>query len=176
LSIFEKVFFSGLFIAVQVFVWAALMALKPAILGTGVVFYDGILVALLATFLGGLALWVLKKPLDLFLRLLLLSNSLVIIMLFLVLGPVAIERSLSLFLLSEVRSRGGQVSEIQFESLVSHEYPQKMQVSEQRIREQIASGNLEKMLDGNLRITDGGYRVLAVTGWVRRIFGLRRLD
>ncbi len=168
----RKLLLSILFWGGELWVWTVLMMLWPETISTGVVLYDGIILATLVSIMGAVVLFYFKRNKNYETSLLLLSNGFVGLLFVLVLAPVAIDRSLSLYLLHKIEAQGGIVSKQQLDNFIAKDYPDEMKVRQQRVTEQVTSGNLEILPNGRFKISEGGQTVLQVTGIVRRVFRL----
>jgi hypothetical protein len=96
-------------------------------------------------------------------------------LLVLVLGPVAIDRSLSLYLLNQIDRHDGAVTQGEVDKMIGETYPIDMKVRDQRVVEQINTGNLQRLPDGRLTLTERGRAVMRFTKFIRRAFGLNPL-
>ena len=175
MDLIKKLQFSAIFWASELVVWTVLMMVWPEAIRTGVVLYDGIILASLVSVIGAGLLFYLKRSDNYEVSLLLLSNGFVGLLLVLVLAPVAIDRSLSLYLLHKIEAQGGTVSTRQLDELIAKAYPAEMRVRQQRVVEQVTSGNLKALEDGRFQISENGRTVLQLTGIIRRIFRLNPL-
>lgn len=155
--------------------WVALMIVLPVGAWSDVVLYNGVVNALLAVALLALVVFARQKHRALDTKLLVVSNGGLVIILVLVLGPVAIDRSLSLYLLNQIDRHDGAVMRAEVDKMIAETYPIDMKVREQRVVEQINTGNLHRAPDGRLTLTERGRAIMRVTTFIRRTFGLNPL-
>lgn len=100
-----------------------------------------------------------------------LGNALV--MIYAIMGPTVIDRSLSLYIVENVEQHGGAVRESAMRDIVVQEYLPEFHVVDVRITEQLRSGTLT--LDhGCLRLTPRGHAIAAFVRWYRGVLLPRR--
>ena len=155
--------------------WAFLMIVLPLGTWSDVVLYNGVGNACLATASLAFAVFVSRKQRSLDTKLLVVSTGGLTVLLVLVLGPVAIDRSLSLYLLNQIDLRDGAVTQREVDKMIGETYPIDMKVRDQRVVEQIKSGNLQSVSDGRLILTERGRAVIRLTSIIRRTFALNPL-
>ena len=100
-----------------------------------------------------------------------LANA--IVLLYSIMGPTVIDRSLSLYIVEKVEQRGGQVSEAAMDDIFIHEYLPEFRVVDVRLTEQLQSGTLRRE-NGCLRLTERGAAIAAFAKWYRRTLLPRR--
>jgi hypothetical protein len=89
---------------------------------------------------------------------------------FLVLFPVTIDRSVTVFLLSRIDASGHPVSERELQQIFESEYLGQMQQIHRRVKEQRLSGNIE-VSQGKIALTSNGKRFLSVSRTIGSWFG-----
>ena len=90
---------------------------------------------------------------------------------FLIVLPVTLDRSISVFMLSEIERHGHErLDDRRVAEIFVRKYVGDMRQIERRVAEQTASGNIETV-DGNIRLTDQGRRFLALSRTLARLFG-----
>ena len=144
----------------------------PDGLSSGVILYDKFLSAMLA--LATIWVFYIRKR---FVR----SAQVILIILFasvslnfILLGPVAMQRSLSLYLLQKISAQGGVATKDEMIYAISVQYPAEMDVYQQRLTEQIVSGNI--ILEGNeIKLTNSGRAVLWISKIINRLFVSREM-
>lgn len=135
-----------------------------------ILFYRGIVLAIAAAFVTGLAaLWPARRTGDTSLPLAAAALSLSFNICFLVLLPVTVDRSVSVYLLSTIERRPMSPAELQ--RVFIDGYVVKMGAIDRRIDEQRKSGNVTVTPDGKVRLTRQGERFMAFSCVVARLFG-----
>lgn len=89
---------------------------------------------------------------------------------FFTLGPVTVDRSISVFMLSRFESAGGPMSERAARDAFVSTYVDEWRQIDRRLGEQVASGNLERT-EGGWRITPQGRAFMATARAMSRWFG-----
>lgn len=154
--------------------WLICFLTLPDIFRTGVTFYDGLGAAIFSAALGGgLFLFFSNRDRREVVSLLIALTFMTQISI-LVLGPVAIDRSLSLYLLHKI-SEKESVTEQEFNELISSDYPIELKAGQQRKTEQQKTGNLIITDEGKIQITQRGLFTLKITNAIRDIFRLNEL-
>lgn len=156
--------------------FAALMRLN-ALVGGGVLFYRGLVaLAVAALALLVLSLWLLPK----LARLLPLcaddsiGGAIVtacILGAFFVLGPVTVDRSISVFMLSQFESAGKPLTVADVKDRFVKTYVVDWSQMDRRVKEQQISGNLEPAEGGGWRLTPQGRRFMEVARWMSWLVG-----
>ncbi|MFH1518464.1 MAG: hypothetical protein ABIH17_11365 [Pseudomonadota bacterium] len=90
-----------------------------------------------------------------------------LLMLYAVMGPTVIDRSLSLYIVQKVDQRGGEVAQAAMEDLFVKEYMPEFHLVDVRLTEQITSGTLVER-DGCLVLTPKGRTLSHFIDWYRR--------
>lgn len=126
-------------------------------LGSEILFYRGLLLAgLVAAALLGLLLQARRwHPLATATVMGAVFTSLALNVCFLVLLPVTVDRSISVFLLARIEFRQ-PLTAAELEQLFEDEYLGEMQQIPRRVREQAISGNIAVAADGSIRLTGRG--------------------
>lgn len=75
---------------------------------------------------------------------------------FLIVVPVSLDRSVSVFLLGYMNNVGHPVSENELQNVLISKYVKEYQSIDRRMMEQIASGNISKNADGSYVLTERG--------------------
>lgn len=154
--------------------WLICLLALPDILRTSVTLYDGLGAAIFSAALGG-GLWLFfskedrREVVTVVIALAFMAQVSI-----LVLGPVAIDRSLSLYLLHKI-SEKTSVTEQEFNELISSKYPIELKAGQQRKIEQQKTGNLIITDEGKIQITKRGLLTLKITNVIRDIFRLNEL-
>ncbi len=98
------------------------------------------------------------------------SMSLSFNLMFLIVLPVTIDRSISVFLLAEINARGASPPDTtQLEQAFVQHYVHDMRQIDRRVREQVQSGNVT-VYDGAIRLTPRGQHFLAFARILARLF------
>lgn len=138
-----------------------------------ILFYRGIalaLVAALVTFLA--ALWLAAKTRDSSLPIAAAALSLSFNICFLVLLPVTVDRSVSVYLLSTIEQhQDSGIDATHLQRSFIDGYVVKMGAIDRRIDEQKRSHNVTVGPDGKVRLTPQGRRFMALSRVVARVFG-----
>lgn len=135
-----------------------------------ILFYRGVVLAVLTALLVGLiALWPAGRTGDSSLPIAAAALSLSFNICFLVLLPVTVDRSVSVYLLSTVERRPMTSEELQRAFIDG--YVVKMGAIDRRIDEQRKSGNVTVGSDGKVHLTKQGERFMAFSRLIARLFG-----
>lgn len=86
-----------------------------------------------------------------------------------IMGPTVIDRSLSIYIVEKLNSRGGEISYASFGQVIDREFMAEYHVADVRLTEQIASGTA-KIEDGCIVLTERGRFVASLTDWYRKTF------
>jgi len=150
----------GLGAAVGLAIYIALFALP---VGGEILFYRGILLALIAAAIVGGVLVALRRrlKLDSATGIGVVLTGLACNICFLVLFPVTIDRSISVFLLSRIAAEQ-PLSTAQLQQRFADEYLIGMRQIPRRVREQSLSGNLIVGDDGGIRLSGRGEAFVAL--------------
>lgn len=90
---------------------------------------------------------------------------------FLIVLPVTLDRSISVFMLAQIEQHQGEaLDDRRITEIFVRKYVGDMQQMDRRISEQTASGNITTV-DGNIRLTGQGHRFLALSRTLARLFG-----
>lgn len=134
-----------------------------------ILFYRGVVLALATAIAVGLvALWPARRTRDSSLPIAAAALSLSFNICFLVLLPVTVDRSVSVYLLSTLDQRPMSPAELQRAFIDS--YVVKMGAIDRRIDEQRKSGNVTVSPDGKVRLTKQGQRFMAFSRLIARLF------
>jgi hypothetical protein len=135
-----------------------------------ILFYRGVLLAIAAAVGTGLiALWPARRTGDSSLPVAAAALSLSFNICFLVLLPVTVDRSVSVYLLSTIEQR--QMTPAELQRTFIDGYVVQMGAIDRRIDEQRKSGNVAVSPDGKVRLTRQGERFMAFSRLVARMFG-----
>jgi hypothetical protein len=138
-----------------------------------ILFYRGIVLALVTAILVGIAsAWIARRTRDSSLPIAAAALSLAFNICFLVLLPVTVDRSISVYLLATIDSQQqGGIAAKELEHAFVDGYVVKMGTVDRRIDEQRRSGNISITPDGRVHLTDQGRRFMAFGRLVTRLFG-----
>ena len=135
-----------------------------------ILFYRGVSLAVATAIVVGLvALWPARRTRDRSLPVAAAALSLSFNICFLVLPPVTVDRSVSVYLLSTIEQR--QMSAPELQRAFIDGYVVKMGAIDRRIDEQRKSGNVTVSPDGKVRLTKQGERFLGLSRLIARLFG-----
>ncbi len=95
--------------------------------------------------------------------------SFFLVILYAVMGPTVIDRSLSIYIVEKIDHRGGAVAEVAMPKIILTEFMNEYKVSDVRMTEQLTSRTV-KISDGCIRLTPRGERLAAFTRWYRQTF------
>lgn len=98
-----------------------------------------------------------------------LLGSSLLILLYAVMGPTVIDRSLSIYIVEKIDHRGGEVAEAAMPKIILTEFMQEYHVSDVRMTEQVTSRTV-KIEDGCIRLTPRGKRLASFTRFYRNTF------
>ena len=138
-----------------------------------ILFYRGVALAVVAAVLTGVAAaWMMRRDPDSSLAVAGAALALSFNLCFLVLFPVTVDRSVTVYLLSTIeRQNEGGVSAGELQRDFIDGYVVKMGAIDRRIDEQVRSGNVTVTADGKAHLTDQGRRFMAFSRLVARLFG-----
>ena len=94
-------------------------------------------------------------------------SSLLLVMLYAVMGPTVIDRSLSIYIVEKIDQRGGEVSEASIPNIFTKEYMPEFRLVDVRMTEQLTSGTV-KIEDGCVTLTPKGRRLSRFASWYRK--------
>ena len=135
-----------------------------------ILFYRGVALAIATALVTGLAaLWPARRTGDSSLPVAAAALSLSFNICFLVLLPVTVDRSVSVYLLSTIERREMTPAELQ-QAFIDG-YVVRMGAIDRRIDEQRRSGNVTVSPDGKVRLTRQGERFMTFSRLVARLFG-----
>ncbi len=100
---------------------------------------------------------------------LVIAVSSLLVMLYAVMGPTVIDRSLSIYIVEKIDHRGGAVAEAAMPKIILTEFMQEYRVSDVRMTEQVTSGTV-KIENGCIRLTSRGKRLAGITRFYRNNF------
>lgn len=150
--------------------FALYVALFALPIGGEILFYRGLLLAAIVAAVLAMALVIGRKPfgVDLATGIGIVLTSLAANVCFLVLFPVTIDRSISVFLLSRIAAEE-RITTPQLQDRFAREYLGEMGQIPRRVREQALSGNVTVEKSGAIRLTPRGRRFVtlaqAAAGW-----------
>ena len=138
-----------------------------------ILFYRGIILAIAAAVVTGVvALWPARRTRDSSLPIAAAALSLSFNICFLVLLPVTVDRSVSVYLLSTIeREQAAGIDATALQRAFVNGYVVRMDAVGRRIDEQRTTGNIRVGPDGKLRLTSQGRRFMALSRIVARVFG-----
>lgn len=150
------------------FLYLALIR-SPLMGGIGILFYRGVMLALVTAAILAVVIALLTKRgglrIDFATTIGAITTSLSFNLCFLVLIPVTVDRSISVYLLSRIDAEKAQpMTEARLGATFSDEYLGTMHQIHRRVEEQTASGNITVDRDGTIRLTQRGR---ALMGWFR---------
>lgn len=137
-----------------------------------ILFYRGAALAIIAaTIIALAAIWLSRRTGDTSLPIAAAALSLSFNLCFLVLLPVTVDRSVTVYLLSRIekQQRAG-IAASELERAFIDGYVIKMGAIDRRIDEQSVSGNIETDAKGKVRLTRQGRRFMDLSRLVARIF------
>lgn len=146
---------------------------SPLFGGVSILFYRGTILAIVAALLLGLISFFAAKKfraIDLSSALGAIAISLSFNICFLVLFPVTIDRSVTVFMLSRMEAAQRPVTEQDLKNIFDNEYLGKMQQIHRRIEEQSLTGNI-RVDNGQVTLTPAGKKFLSVSRSIGKIFG-----
>jgi hypothetical protein len=138
-----------------------------------ILFYRGVaLAAIAAVITGAVAVWIGRGSKHGSVAIAASAVSLAFNICFLVLLPVTIDRSISVYLLATIeRQPQSGINSTDLERAFVGDYVVKMGAIDRRIDEQRRSGNITMSPDGKVQLTDQGRRFMAFSRVVGRLFG-----
>jgi hypothetical protein len=138
-----------------------------------ILFYRGVVLGLIAALVTGLAAaWVGRRSDDASLPVAAAAVSLSLNICFLVLLPVTVDRSVTVYLLSNIeRHQETGIAPNDLERAFIDGYVVGMGAIDRRINEQQKSGNIVVGKDGKVRLTNQGERFMKFSRLVARLFG-----
>ncbi|WVH09084.1 MAG: hypothetical protein EoVTN8_406 [Fluviibacter phosphoraccumulans EoVTN8] len=83
--------------------------------------------------------------------------------------PTIIDRSLSVYILEQIKKSGGEVSVNEYYRKINYDYFYDYKVPEMRLSEQLSSGTIEMTQDGMVKLTTKGKFVTDLTISYRKI-------
>lgn len=140
-----------------------------------VVLYDSVLDAFLSVLISAFITYkrdTMLSRFEILLTKLLVLNSLV---LYCILVPTVLDRSISLYLLRELDTQGQNVTISELEEHARRHYMDDMHVIEQRIKEQVVSGTIEIENEAHVRLTFKG-KIAARTSRFYKTYLLKNLE
>ena len=139
----------------------------------GILFYRGIALALVAALVTGIiAMWPARRTSDSSLPIAAAALSLSFNICFLVLLPVTVDRSVSVYLLSTIEQREDSgVTSAQLQKSFVDGYVVRMGAIDRRIDEQRKSGNVTVDAGGKVHLTKQGEHFMSLSRMVSRLFG-----
>jgi hypothetical protein len=157
----------GLMIAAPLLGFCLYLALtwSPAFAGIGILFYRGLLLCFLSAALLGALLFVASRRLRAIEPVAIIAAvalSLSANLMFLIVLPVTIDRSISVFLLAEIDAhRTSPLSTAELQDAFVRHYVRDMRQIDRRVREQTLSGTISTD-GGRIRLTPRGERFLVL--------------
>lgn len=138
-----------------------------------ILFYRGVVLALVASVVVGIAsAGIGRRVGDSSLAVAAAALSLSFNICFLVLLPVTVDRSVSVYLLSTIdRQQEDGTNAAQLQQAFMDGYVVKMGAIDRRIDEQQKSGNIAVSRDGKVRLTEQGQRFMKLSRFISRLFG-----
>ena len=138
-----------------------------------ILFYRGVALALVAAIAAGIiALWPARRTSDSSLPVAAAALSLSFNLCFLVLLPVTVDRSISVYLLSTIEQRQESgITSAQLERSFVDDYVVRMGAIDRRIDEQRRSGNVTVDGGGKVHLTLQGERFMSFSRVIARLFG-----
>lgn len=137
-----------------------------------ILFYRGVALAIVAAIVVVLAaIWLARRTGDTSLPIAAASLSLSFNLCFLVLLPVTVDRSVTVYLLSTIeRRQEAGIGARELEQAFIDGYVVRMGAIDRRIEEQRVSGNIEVDAKGKVRLTHQGRRFMDLSRLVARLF------
>jgi len=145
---------------------------SPLFAGIPILFYRGLLLCALSATLVMAAMALLRKwRFDPATIIAAGSLSLSFNICFLIVLPVTLDRSISVFMLTQIEQHQDEALDSQrITDIFVQKYVGDMRQMDRRIAEQTVSGNVTT-IDGNIRLTEQGHRFLAFSRTLARLFG-----
>jgi len=142
-----------------------------------IIFYRGLKILLLTSFIQWLSLTLVINYL--FKRKISVANAfastmagLALCATFLIVVPVSLDRSVSVFLLGYMNNIGRPVSEKELETILISKYVQEYGSIDRRMGEQIASGNIVETDNGKYRLTTRGENFIFISKKIAKYFSV----
>jgi hypothetical protein len=157
--------------AVGLLLFVALQKL-PLFHSISILFYRGILTGLCAALFLGVFIAIIAKRfrIDLSTAVGAVIASLSLNLCFLVLLPVTVDRSISVFLLARIEQEDGHLTTSALDRLFRDAYLTDLRQIDRRVSEQILSGNISVDATGHIRMTPRGHAFLAFSRYVAASF------
>lgn len=144
---------------------------SPLFAGIPILFYRGLLLCALSAALVMAAMALRRRRFDLATIIAAGSLSLSFNICFLIVLPVTLDRSISVFMLAQIEQHQDEALDSRrITDIFVQKYVGDMRQMDRRITEQTASGNVTTV-DGNIRLTEQGHRFLAFSRTLARLFG-----
>lgn len=139
----------------------------------GILFYRGVALAIVAAVVTGIiALWPARRTSDTSLPVAAAALSLSFNICFLVLLPVTVDRSVSVYLLSTIESgRNSGITSAELQRSFVDGYVVRMGAIDRRIDEQRTSGNVTVDAGGKVHLTTQGEHFMSFSRLIARLFG-----
>ncbi len=143
---------------------------SPLFAGIPILFYRGLLLCALSASLV-MAAMALRRRFDLATIIAAGSLSLSFNICFLIVLPVTLDRSISVFMLAQIEQHQDEALDSRrITDIFVQKYVGDLRQMDRRIAEQTVSGNITT-IDGNIRLTEQGHRFLAFSRTLARLFG-----
>ena len=143
---------------------------SPLFAGIPILFYRGLLLCALSAALV-MAAMALRRRFDLATIIAAGSLSLSFNICFLIVLPVTLDRSISVFMLAQIEQHQHEALDSRrITDIFVQKYVGDLRQMDRRIAEQTVSGNVTT-IDGNIRLTEQGHRFLAFSRTLARLFG-----
>ena len=145
---------------------------SPLFAGISILFYRGLILCALSAMLVMAAMALLRRQrFDLATIVAAGALSLSFNICFLIVLPVTLDRSISVFMLAQIEQHQDEALDSRrITEIFVRKYVGDMRQMDRRIAEQTASGNIVTV-DGHVRLTDQGHRFLALSRALARLFG-----
>lgn len=138
---------------------------------TAILFYRGLALSIVAALVLAAGIgFVARSRINLAAALGCVITSLSLNLCFLVLIPVTVDRSISVFLLTRIENDNGKITEPELEKNFREQYLGRMRQIDRRIGEQSASGNITIDKDGKIRMTPQGRAFLRFSRTIAATF------
>lgn len=162
----------AIFLAIQLVAFLAVNMVHFNFFRVSVILYACIIDIILASALTVLAWklvverWFMLDPVELSLSAII---GVLALLVYSIMGPTVIDRSLSLYIVEKLDHRGGEFSEEAFPEMLNREFMQEYSVADVRLTEQVTSGTAV-IEDGCIRLTGKGRALSGLTGFYRKHF------
>lgn len=144
---------------------------SPLFAGISILFYRGLLLCALSATLVMAGMALRRRRFDVATIIAAGSLSLSFNICFLIVLPVTLDRSISVFMLAQIEQHQDEALDSRrITDIFVRKYVGDMRQMDRRIAEQTASGNIA-VVDGNIRVTEQGHRFLALSRTLARLFG-----